>query len=67
MKTEPTDAMSADDDTAVQAQITQRLWQGSIPSRIVLAANESKSFTNTLPLCVHSPPVIEDSAADVCL
>lgn len=44
--------MAAEDEGAVRSHLVQRVWQGSLPARIVLAANESKSFTNTLPLYV---------------
>lgn len=37
--------------------LLQKVWQGKLPSRISLAANESKSFTNSPPLYVRIPPL----------
>ena len=46
----------SDDDNfdleSLTTALQQRVWQGKIPVKISLAANESKSFTNTLPLHV---------------
>jgi hypothetical protein len=41
-----------DDDLALV--LRQKIWQGKLPAKISLAANESKSFTNTPPLYVLS-------------
>jgi hypothetical protein len=32
--------------------LLQKIWQGRLPTKVSLAANESKSFTNTPPLYV---------------
>jgi len=48
----------ADDlDEDLPLLLLQRVWQGKLPTKISLAANESKSFTNTPPLYV-SPALL---------
>ena len=41
-----------DPDDDLTLLLLQRVWQGKLPTKISLAANESKSFTNTSPLYV---------------
>jgi hypothetical protein len=45
--------LGADDpDEDLTLLLLQRVWQGKLPTKISLAANESKSFTNTPPFYV---------------
>ena len=41
-----------DPDEDLTLLLLQRVWQGKLPTKISLAASESKSFTNTTPLYV---------------
>jgi hypothetical protein len=47
------------DDEDIAVSLRQKVWQGKLPTKISLAANESKSFMNTAPLYVF-PPVVRD-------
>ena|SRR5579859_4581011 len=44
---------TAEDDD-LDSFLRQKAWQGKIPAKISLAANESKSFTNSPPLYVST-------------
>jgi len=48
-----------DEEEDLPSLLLQRIWQGKLPTKISLAANESKSFTNSPPLYVPllSPPL----------
>jgi hypothetical protein len=48
---------TGDDEEDVTLILRQKVWQGKLPTKISLAANESKSFMNTAPLYV-SPHVV---------
>lgn len=39
-------------DEELTLLVQQKVWQGRLPAKISLAANESKSFTNSPPLFV---------------
>ena len=47
----------ADNDMDYESTLTirEKVWQGRLPTKISLAANESKSFTNTPPVFVRIP------------
>jgi len=53
------DLPSNDEEEDLPFLLLQRVWQGKLPTKISLAANESKSFTNSphlyvrLPHCLH--------------
>ena len=47
------DAGEDDNHENVSSILLQKVWQGKLPTKISLAANESKSFTNTAPLYVN--------------
>ena len=54
---QPTDPPSSTtEDDELTLLLCQKVWQGKIPTKISLAANESKSFTNTTPLYVSPLP-----------
>ena len=42
--------------------LRQKVWQGRLPTKLSLAANESKSFTNSPPLYVNAPSNLTDVA-----
>jgi hypothetical protein len=45
-------SLSAAEDEELTSLLLQKIWQGKLPTKISLAANESKSFTNSPPLYV---------------
>ena len=61
--TQPTDPPSSTtEDDELTFLLRQKVWQGKLPTTISLAANESKSFTNTTPLYVSPLPQLSPSA-----
>jgi len=57
-ETEDVRPMGDEEIEDVNVILRHKVWQGKIPAKISLAANESKSFTNTPPLFV-SPSLRE--------
>jgi hypothetical protein len=45
----------SDMDNETTLTVREKVWQGRLPTKISLAANESKSFTNTPPVFVRFP------------
>jgi hypothetical protein len=57
---------NADEEEDLPSLLLQRIWQGKLPAKISLAANESKSFTNSPPLYVPPPSPLSAERANGC-